>query len=311
MPTIKELVFTGGKRISRERVLLSGHLKSGSHSASPLPTNYLYYADTLGNKIWDFHFGTNRDASYKMVQYDSTSFYCIVADEMNNLSRTDHINPKIYKIQISETGAQILWEQEHDIAPEDTNNVRATEVVDAKRTRDGGLILLNLLDQDQTGITPEFQHIKLMKIGPDGSLQWDYTYGTEHWDNPSAVIQTQDGGYAVLGTRIFTGGGGIEMFFDKFKSDGLTNLDPEETNSSNIQVQPSPVQDWLEVSLGEKGSYQITLYDLQGRVLWTDHAETHFASVQRKIPVTQLSSGIYLLQVQHEGAIWQKKILKQ
>ncbi len=67
---------------------------------------------------------------------------------------------------------------------------------DVCNTPDGGFALCGFTNS--FGVTS--QDFWLIKVNPTGNVQWNKTYGTPATDNPYAIVQTTDGGYAMVGT---------------------------------------------------------------------------------------------------------------
>ncbi|MEO0179772.1 MAG: hypothetical protein ABIM74_10385 [candidate division WOR-3 bacterium] len=60
----------------------------------------------------------------------------------------------------------------------------------------------------------------VLKLNPDGSLDWARTFGGTNWDQAFSIIQTSDGGYAVAGCTASFGAGGSDFLVLKLNSDG-------------------------------------------------------------------------------------------
>jgi hypothetical protein len=67
----------------------------------------------------------------------------------------------------------------------------------------------------------------------------------------------------------------------------------EQEEAEAIGIYPNPAQDVLHVSLGTTEPTALTVFDLQGKLLWSETAETD----QQAIPVAQLPAGSYLLKI--------------
>lgn len=69
-------------------------------------------------------------------------------------------------------------------------------------TSDGGFAVLGYtqsMDGDVTGKLDESFDFWLLKFDVNANLQWNKTYGGSNDDRGNAIIQTQDGGFALLG----------------------------------------------------------------------------------------------------------------
>lgn len=101
-------------------------------------------------------------------------------------------------------------------------------------TSDGGFAALgssNSTDGDLNGKTLAVSDYWLAKIGADGELQWNRTFGGSMEDLGQALIQTADGGYALTGYAMSSDGDASnnEGFHDNWilKLDAAGNLEWE------------------------------------------------------------------------------------
>ncbi|GGI56126.1 hypothetical protein [Winogradskyella haliclonae] len=70
-------------------------------------------------------------------------------------------------------------------------------------TNDGGYAILGFTqsnDDDITDKQDESFDYWLLKFSPENTLEWQKTYGGSQDDRGQEIIQTQDGGYAIIGT---------------------------------------------------------------------------------------------------------------
>ncbi|NAY91558.1 hypothetical protein GTQ34_06485 [Muricauda sp. JGD-17] len=89
------------------------------------------------------------------------------------------------------------------------------------QTVDGGFAILgysNSTDGDLAGKVLAVNDYWLLKLDSDGNLQWSKTYGGSKDDRGQAVIQTTDGGYAIVGYAMSEDGDGTnnEGFHDNW-----------------------------------------------------------------------------------------------
>lgn len=88
-------------------------------------------------------------------------------------------------------------------------------------TNDGGFAILGFtqsMDGDIANKQDESYDYWLLKFNADDELQWQKTYGGSGDDRGNAIIQTQDGGYAILGTsnsnnRDVSGNSGMQDYW--------------------------------------------------------------------------------------------------
>lgn len=89
------------------------------------------------------------------------------------------------------------------------------------QTLDGGYAVLgfsNSRDGDLVGKTTEVNDYWLLKLDTEGNLLWSRTYGGSKDDRGQSVIQTSDGGYAIVGYAMSDDGDGSnnEGFHDNW-----------------------------------------------------------------------------------------------
>ncbi len=89
------------------------------------------------------------------------------------------------------------------------------------RTSDGGYAVLgytNSLTGDITDKTNPVNDYWLLKLTDDGDVQWSKTFGGSKDDRGQSVIQTSDGGYAIVGYAMSSDGDGSnnEGFHDNW-----------------------------------------------------------------------------------------------
>jgi hypothetical protein len=76
------------------------------------------------------------------------------------------------------------------------------------------------------------------------------------------------------------------------------------------QAYPNPANNTLHISLSQaqSGSVSLQLLDMQGRAVKTQHFLNAFEEIQ--LDISDISTaGLYLLQIQHNGQIVNKKIM--
>ncbi|MCK4478760.1 hypothetical protein KAU88_09595 [Candidatus Bathyarchaeota archaeon] len=79
------------------------------------------------------------------------------------------------------------------------------------QTADGGYVMAGLTDSFGAGSYDSW----LIKTDSFGNMQWNQTYGGIGYDTAWTVVQTSDGGYAVIGETGSFGAGGSDMWLIK------------------------------------------------------------------------------------------------
>ena len=80
-------------------------------------------------------------------------------------------------------------------------------------------------------------------------------------------------------------------------------------NSSEIDfsVYPVPFNNQLTIKLNESDDYQVTVYDISGKLVYTN---TYNQTEVMTLDVTNLSKGQYILRIQNDKSVISKKIIK-
>ncbi|MEO0248734.1 MAG: hypothetical protein ABIN58_04180, partial [candidate division WOR-3 bacterium] len=83
-------------------------------------------------------------------------------------------------------------------------------------TQDGGYIVSGATESFGAGFTD----FLVLKLKSDGNLSWAKTFGGTEDDGDASIIQTQDGGYLVVGMTMSFGAGLTDILVLKLSSDG-------------------------------------------------------------------------------------------
>ncbi len=84
------------------------------------------------------------------------------------------------------------------------------------QTSDGGFAIAGW-SQSIEGVK---EKLLVLKLSPDGSLEWARTYGGTDREYAYSIVQTSDGGFAVAGETTSFGTGGWDFLVLKLSSDG-------------------------------------------------------------------------------------------
>ena len=89
-------------------------------------------------------------------------------------------------------------------------------VQDMCKTSDGGFVLGCLTNSFGAG-SADFW---LIKVNTTGNVQWNKTYGGVGSETPITIMQTTDGGYAMVGNTNSSGAGGTDFWLVKTNASG-------------------------------------------------------------------------------------------
>jgi hypothetical protein len=85
------------------------------------------------------------------------------------------------------------------------------------QTQDGGYLIVGATKSFGAG---EYYDVYVLKLDKNGKKQWEKTFGGERYDEAKAVIQTQDGGYLIVGKTGLSGDGGEDVYVLKLDKNG-------------------------------------------------------------------------------------------
>ncbi|HHT9132488.1 MAG TPA: hypothetical protein ACFYED_08365 [Candidatus Tripitaka californicus] len=117
----------------------------------------------------------------------------------------------------------VEWQKAHGGA----NLDRANSI---HETNDGGYVVAGLRTMSLGAGGEKIPDIWALKLRPDGTVDWQKTYGKEGWEVANSIQQTSDGGYIMAGEtgNAHTGTGtlsisGIKVWVLKLRPDGTVD----------------------------------------------------------------------------------------
>jgi len=85
-----------------------------------------------------------------------------------------------------------------------------------QQTSDGGYVVAGSTDS----FGADGSDFWVLKLGEDGTIQWQKTFGGSKWDEARAIRQTADGGFVVTGRTASFGAGDRDIWVLKLDGDG-------------------------------------------------------------------------------------------
>lgn len=164
----------------------------------------LVKVDSIGNMLWNKTFGGIDDdrAFYITKTNDGNFVFCGMSD--SNI--TGFLDFWLVKI---DAGGNALWSKKYGGPDLDSANYVAP-------TADGGYVLAGST-RNYTNRPDDFW---LVKTDSQGSMQWNKTYGGTGEESATCVLQTSDGGYALVGSTSSVGSGSSDFWLVKTDSYG-------------------------------------------------------------------------------------------
>jgi hypothetical protein len=183
-----------------------GYFIAGISSSSGEGRNegYIVKTDASGTLLWNKTFGGID--GYWILSSDTTDDGGYIL--AGGLYRGPDIRDDVLLIKIDSDGEKI-WEKTFGGSVDEHANF-------VQQTSDGGYIIVG---QAAThGLSGE--DVYLIKTDSSGDLIWQRLYGEEFQDIGNSVLETDDGGYIVVGLTASYGHGGLDGYIIKTDSSG-------------------------------------------------------------------------------------------
>lgn len=171
---------------------------------------WLVRVDGYGNKIWEKTYGGSKEEKgVRIFQVDEGQNYLIAGHTVSNdgdVTPHPYYPDKLHYwfLKIDSLG-NILWDR--------TVGGNVGEfILNGALTFDKGIIGIGYTGSSEGDITNYYGWYDawMIKINPDGTIDWDYTLGTsEKHDLGEIIIQTQDGGFLAGVSTGLEGNGNI------------------------------------------------------------------------------------------------------
>ena len=160
-----------------------------------------------GDYLWEKTFGGSRqDAFRRIFKCTDNSYYILGGSDSDDgdISYDPYPNNgDLWIVKIDSSG-NILW-----------NKILGGNgdeyFYSGKVAEDGGVIALAKTASDSGDVSVYFGLFDfwIVKLSPEGDIEWDYTLGSDWQDEVGDILLTDDGGYLVSGASFMTGGGNV------------------------------------------------------------------------------------------------------
>jgi hypothetical protein len=165
---------------------------------------WLVKTDGTGHMQWNWPYGgTSEDVAYSLVQTVDGGY--AIAGRTKSFGAGDD---DFWLVKTNSTG-HMQWNRTYG----GTGDEHAYSVI---QTLDGGYAMAGHTSSFGAGSTD----LWLVKTDPAGNPQWNRTYGGTNQDYSYCVVQTSDGGYAIVGETMSFGAGHFDSWLVKTNSTG-------------------------------------------------------------------------------------------
>lgn len=216
---------------------------------------YLIKTDSEGNEIWNKMIGgSDIDRGY-FVQSTMDGGYVI----SGNTRSFGIENPELWLIKTDSNG-NVQWDKTFG------GHVRELSHNTVQQTNDGGYIITSTTDSFGNGDYDAW----LIKTDSNGNVQWDKTFGSDDHDYAHSVLQTTEGGYAVLG-RTNSGNSDSQTWLIKTDSNG--NISWNKTIESGGRLFQETSDSGFIITGRQNGETALIKTDSNGVVEWENTYE--------------------------------------
>ena len=277
--------------------------------------------DSIGNLLWNRSYGgSQNDILTSVLKCDSSNYLLCGKVESTDLQVTNnHGTDDIWIVKIDEFG-NIIWQKCYGGS--------RYEIVGAiKQDSDGGYTLVGYSDSpdgDVAGIhtggcSPyTCADLWMIKIDSLGGLVWQKCLGGTAGEIGDDFIQTQDGGYLVIGEAYSTDGD-VSGGWNHGNNDAwVIKLSAANTsiNSPNVVIDYSisfiPQSETLNISYSadRTKTVQSVIYDVTGRTIFQSAFPCAIGPNEWHVNVGSLSTGIYIVKLNSEKGVQSKRFVK-
>ena len=204
-----------------------GYIVAGDTWSSGAGANdyWLLKLNSDGTIAWQKTYGGsgNEDSAGSIMQTTDGGY--IVAAETNSFGAG---NQDLWVLKINSDGT-VNWQKTYGGSDDDFPGP-------IHQTADGGYIMAGETKSFGAGNYDTW----VLKLNPDGTVNWQKTYGGSDDDNPSSIQLTSDGGYIVVGDTRSFGAGGSDLWMLKLGSSG--NVQWQKTYGGTLEDIGNSVQ---------------------------------------------------------------------
>jgi hypothetical protein len=80
-------------------------------------------------------------------------------------------------------------------------------------------------------------------------------------------------------------------------------------SSSGFSLYPNPATDFVNLKIEQSGDYSIKIYDLTGKAVYTQKAQSLNSNATVKVPVSNINSGVYVISIEGKNQSFTKKLI--
>ena len=214
-------------------IVVAGYSQSYTNGSRDIS---VYKYDSDGNKVWFKHFGgANDDEAYSIVELSDGSFVLT-----GYTSSITYGGKDVALYKLDSNGNKVWFKHFGGSGDEECRAII--------QTSDGGFAATGYTSSTSGGD----KDITLYKFDSDGNKQWFKYFGGSNDDEGYSLVQTNDGGYLVVGYTLSYTNGGKDVALYKLDSNGNVEW--------NKHLGGSNDEEGYSICLTSDGGYLISGY---------------------------------------------------
>ena len=250
-----------------------------------------------GSKQWRKNFGGEYDDYGRFIQQTADGGYilCGGTESYVHGSSGDDTDFLVYKL---DAAGQKRWRKNY-------GGEYYEEAMTIRQTSDGGYILVGTTESYVHGTTGDDYDILVYKLNSAGQKQWRRNFGGELDEHGYDILQTTDGGYAIIGSTDSYSNGDDDFLIYKLNAAGQKqwrkNFGGIDYDCGHALIQNSD-GDYIAVGFtqtyvhsqptGEEGDILVYKLNAAGQKQWRKHYGDHHYETAND--VKQTSDGGYV-----------------
>lgn len=257
-----------------------------------------------GDTLWTRTFGgSSRDIAYSVVETIDGN-YVIAGDSYSEEFTKGDEDGWVIKLNAN---GEFIWEKF-------LGGTSTDHLFSINKTNDNGYVLGGYSlsydgDLPEDYWPPDYW---MIKINENGEVQWSECYGGDDQDYGQYALQTNDGGYIMVGRSWSNNGDvtenkGYEDIWIVKLSTNANNINKISTSDNNILIFPNPMNELLYINNLADEKKNISIFTIDSKLVMQ-------ASINKginKINVSGLSIGAYIIKTSHSKGMFIEKIIKQ
>ena len=280
---------------------------TGNHNSSDF---WIVKTSNSGTIQWQKSLGGTNSEMASSIEQTTDGGYIISGYTQSYDGDVTYLNgaKDYWLVKLNATGT-IVWQKSFG----GTQDEIAYQIT---QTTDGGYIVtghtnsadLDVIYNHATNILT--MDIWIVKLDANGTELWQKSLGNSGYQDSRFILQTADGGFIIAGNTGGTLGGDVTGFLGgnsdfwivKLNAESLINAIFEE---NKFYIYPNPAKNMLHVNLPNEIITAIYITDMNGKKMSIIQSNS-------KIDVTNLTSGIYGIEIQLENQqVIKRKFIKQ